>query len=195
MCGRYDLNETGTRIKRMFSVKQVPLFEPNPDLRPTDAALIVRLDQNGEREAVLMRWGFAPPFAKDGKDRINARGESVPTAYRDAYRNRRCLVPANAFNEWSGQKGSKIKWRITLRDEPLFAFAGLWDWWRDPKDPEAAAVAAFTIITTVPNDILADIHDRMPVIVGEADYQEWLEAGSRALLRPVPSELIDVVVA
>ena len=109
--------------------------------------------------------------------------------------NRRCLVPANAFNEWSGQKGSKVKWRITLKDEPLFAFAGLWDWWRDPKDPDSARVEAFTIITTVPNDILADIHDRMPVIVAEADYQRWLETGSRALLRPVPSEAIDIAVA
>ena len=195
MCGRYDLNETGTRIGRVFSVRQVPLFEPNPDLRPTDTALIVRLDQDGQREAVLMRWGFAPPFAKDGKDRINARGESVATAYRDAYRNRRCLVPANAFNEWSGQKGSKVKWRITLKGEPLFAFAGLWDWWRDPKDPGAAPVEAFTIITTVPNDLLADIHDRMPVIVGEADYQKWLESGSRSLLKPMPSESIEVAVA
>jgi len=192
MCGRYDLNDTGTRIRQVFSLQDVPQFNPNADLRPTDEALIVRLDQAGQREAVRMRWGFAPPFAKDRKDRINARGESVGTAYREAYRNRRCLVPANAFNEWSGEKGSKIKWRITVKDQPLFAFAGLWDWWRDPKDPDAEPVEAFTIITTSPNEILADIHDRMPVIVAESDYQAWLENGSRSLLRPLPSEAIDI---
>ena len=192
MCGRYDLNDTGTRIRRVFSLHDVPHFDPNADLRPTDKALIVRLDQAGQREAVLMRWGFAHPFAKDRKDRINARGESVGIAYREAYRNRRCLVPANAFNEWSGEKGSKIKWRITVKDQPLFAFAGLWDWWCDPKEPDAVPVEAFTIITTSPNDILADIHDRMPVIVAESDYQRWLENGSRSLLRPLPSEAIDI---
>ncbi|HYM48218.1 MAG TPA: SOS response-associated peptidase [Burkholderiaceae bacterium] len=192
MCGRYDLNETAARIAAVFRVvRQIPLFEPHPDLRPTDKAPIVRLGKDGQREALLMRWGFAPPFARNRTDRINARGESVRTAYRDAYRNRRCLVPASAFFEWSGDKGSKVKWRITVKDEPLFAFAGLWDWWRDPKRPDAP-VEAFTIITTQPNDLLSDIHDRMPVIVAEQDYDEWLTTGSAALLGPLPSEAIEV---
>ncbi|MEP6607887.1 MAG: SOS response-associated peptidase [Burkholderiaceae bacterium] len=192
MCGRYDLNETGMRLKRLFSVRDVPSFEPHADLRPTEHALVVRFAGDGQREAVLMRWGFAPPSAKDRKDRINVRAESVGIAYRDAYRSRRCLVPASAFHEWSGEKGIKTRWRVTVKGEQLFAFAGLWDWWHDPKDPNAAPVEAFTIITTTPSDILADIHDRMPVIVADSDYQTWLENGSRALLRPLPSEVIEL---
>lgn len=196
MCGRYDLNETAARIASVFrSLGEVPLFEPRADLRPTDQAPIVRLRDDGQREAVLMRWGFKPPFAKDDADRINARGESVATAYRQAFRNRRCLVPASAFFEWSGDKGGKTKWRVTVRDKPLFAFAGLWDWRRDPKHPDAAPVEAFTIITTAPNDLLSDIHDRMPVIVDEKDFDGWLQTGSASLLRPAPSEAIEIAKA
>lgn len=196
MCGRYDLNETGTRIAAVFRVlRQVPLFEPHADLRPTDKAPVVRLGSNGQREAVVMRWGFRPPFASDSTDRINARGESVATAYRDAFRDRRCLVPASAFFEWSGEKGSKTKWRVTVRGKPLFAFAGLWDWWRDLKHSDAAPVEAFTIITTAPNDLLSEIHDRMPVIVDEKDFDAWLQTGSASLLRPLPSEAIELAKA
>lgn len=193
MCGRFDLNETGTRVKRLFALRQLPLLEPKLDLRPTDTALVVRLDSAGEREAGLMRWGFVPPFARDGKDRINARGESVGIAYRDAYTNRRCLVPASAFHEWSGEKGRKIKWRIAVRDAPVFAFAGLWDWRAHDGADESAE--AFTIITTEPNDILMDIHDRMPVIVAEENYDEWLQTGARELLRPFPSKALEVAPA
>lgn len=195
MCARYDLNQTGRHLQQKFKVVQVPMFEPNVDVRPTDMRPVVRLDEGGEREVVLMRWGFPAQFGKDKKDRYNVRGESVGLAYRDAFKSRRCLVPASGFYEWSGEKGSKIKWRVTVRAESLFAFAGLWDWHQDPKDPSAAPVQAFTIITTEPSDVLSDIHDRMPVIVMQEDYEAWLASGSRELLRSASSEAIEVGLA
>ena len=198
MCGRYDLNETGSRIRVKFNVEQLPLIEPSADVRPTEMRPIVRLTRSGEgRECVLARWGLVPPWAKDikfGVKCINARAESAAEApaFREAFQRKRCLIPATAFYEWSGEKGRKTKWRITVRDEPLFAFAGLWEWWRDPSKRDEPGVETYTILTTEPNDILSDIHDRMPVIVREEDYDQWLESGSPELLRPLPSEVVEI---
>ena len=145
----------------------------------------------GERKCVLARWGLVPSWAKDlkfGNRCINARAETIATtpAFREAYAKRHCLVPLNAFFEWSGEKGHKTKWRIRLKDEPLFALAGLWEWWRDPATQQG--IETYTIITTEANAVLAPLHDRMPVIVGAADYARWLDAGadSATLLAPYP---------
>ena len=198
MCGRYDLNETGTRIRVKFDVEQLPLIEPSNDVRPTEMRPIVRLTRHGDaRECVFARWGLVPHWAKDikfGVRCINARSDTVATtaAFKDAFKRKRCLIPATAFFEWSGEKGHKTKWCITLKDEPLFAFAGLWEWWRDPAKPNEPGVESFTILTTEPNDLLSDIHDRMPVIVRAEDYDEWLEQGSPELLRPIPGEAIEI---
>ena len=198
MCGRYDLNETGTRIRVKFNVEQLPIIEPSPDVRPTEMRPIVRLTRHGDgRECVLARWGLVPHWAKDikfGTKCINARAETVATmaAFKNAFKRKRCLVPATAFFEWSGEKGQKTKWRITVKGQPLFAFAGLWEWWRYPSKYGEPGVETYTILTTEPNDILSDIHDRMPVIVREDDYDEWLENGSPELLRPIPSEMVEI---
>jgi putative SOS response-associated peptidase YedK len=198
MCGRYDLNETRTRIRVKFNVEQLPIIEPSPDVRPTEMRPIVRLTRHGDgRECVLARWGLVPHWAKDikfGVRCINARAESAATlpAFKEAFQRKRCLIPATAFFEWSGEKGHKTKWRITVKDEPLFAFAGLWEWWRDPNKRDEPGVETYTILTTEPNDILSDIHDRMPVIVRQEDYDAWLEDGPPESLRPLPSELIEI---
>ncbi|HVJ60471.1 MAG TPA: SOS response-associated peptidase, partial [Burkholderiaceae bacterium] len=127
---------------------------------PTDRGPIVRLDREGARECTLARWGLVPPWAKDlafGTRCINARSETVAStsAFRIAYRKRRCLVPLVAFYEWSGPKGKRLKHRITLPEEPLFALAGLWEWWRDPATPEGPGVETYTIITTAANSAIA----------------------------------------
>ena len=198
MCGRYDLNETGTRIRVKFNVEQLPIIEPSPDVRPTEMQPIVRLTRHGDgRECVLARWGLVPHWAKDikfGVKCINARAESAAKlpAFKEAFQRKRCLIPATAFFEWSGEKGHKTKWRITVKDEPLFAFAGLWEWWRDASKRDEPGVETYTILTTEPNDILSDIHDRMPVIVRQEDYGAWLEDGSPELLRPLPSEMVEI---
>ena len=193
MCGRYDLSDNPAAIKAKFSVPSVPEFAANPDVRPTETNPIVRLDREAARECVLARWGLVPVWAKElkfGNRCINARAETVDSApsFRAAYRQRRCLVPVNGFYEWSGPAGHKIKWRIGLKDEPMFALAGLWEWWRDPQS--GARVETYTVITTDANAALAPIHNRMPVIISQDRYAAWLDPGQdpRALLAPYASD-------
>jgi len=197
MCGRYDLSENPAAIRARFSVPAVPEFAPNPDWRPTNNGPIVRLDGAGNRECVLARWGLVPPWAPDlkfGTRCINARAETVASlpAFRSAFRKRRCLVPVNAFFEWSGEKGRRSKWRIGLRDSPLFALAGLWEWWQDRASGEG--VDSFTIVTCAANAAIAPLHDRMPVILREADYARWLDAATdgQPLLAPFDPEALQI---
>ncbi len=192
MCGRYDLSDNPAAIRAVFSVPLVPEFVPNADLRPTQNAPVVRLDRHGARECALLRWGLVPSWAKElkfGNRCINARAETAATqpAFRVAFRSRRCLIPVNAFYEWSGPAGHKLKWRIALDGEPLYALAGLWEWWKDPASGQA--VETYTILTTEANADLAPIHDRMPVIVPADRHAQWLDAGqsAEALLAPLPS--------
>ena len=191
MCGRYDLSDNPAAIRAKFGVPAVPQFAPNADWRPTDRAPVVRLAADGGRECVLARWGLVPPWAPDlkfGTRCINARAETLARlpAFRSAFRRRRCLVPVNAFFEWSGEKGRRLKWRIGMRDEPLFALAGLWEWWQDPQSGEG--IASYTIVTCEANAAIAPLHDRMPVIVGAANYARWLDAAADGQPLLVPCE-------
>lgn len=197
MCGRYDLSDNPAAIRAKFSVPAVPEFAPNADWRPTNLAPVVRLDEHGARECVLARWGLVPGWAPDlkfGNRCINARSETVAKlpAFRTAFRKRRCLVPVNAFFEWSGEKGKRSKWRIRLREEPLFALAGLWEWWQDRASGES--VHSYTIITCAANAAIAPLHDRMPVILREADYARWLDAATdgQPLLAPFDAEALRI---
>lgn len=201
MCGRYDLSDNPAAIKAKFKVAVVPDFSANPDLRPTDTAPVVRRSHRSEeREVALLRWGLVPIWAKElkfGVRCINARAETLSStpAFRLAYRKRRCLVPVNAFFEWSGEPGHKVKWRIGLKDESLFALAGLWEWWKDPATDQG--VETYTIVTTRANDLLASIHDRMPVVITERDHDRWLNADDPAvdLLEPLRDEALQVTKA
>jgi putative SOS response-associated peptidase YedK len=195
MCGRYDLSDNPAAIRARFGVPAVPEFAPNADWRPTNLAPVVRLGGDGARECVLARWGLVPAWAPDlkfGNRCINARAETVAKlpAFRHAYRKRRCLVPVNAFFEWSGEKGHRLKWRIALRDAPLFALAGLWEWWQDRGSGEA--VTSYTIVTCAANAAIAPLHDRMPVIVRAADYARWLDpaADAQPLLAPFDPDAV-----
>ena len=195
MCGRYDLSDNPAAIRAKFGVPAVPQFAPNADWRPTDRAPVVRLAADGGRECVLARWGLVPPWAPDlkfGTRCINARAETVAKlpAFRSAFRKRRCLVPVNAFFEWSGEKSHRLKWRISLRDEALFALAGLWEWWQDRDSGEA--VTSFTIVTCPANEAIAPLHDRMPVILRAADYANWLDttADGQPLLAPFDAQAL-----
>jgi putative SOS response-associated peptidase YedK len=201
MCGRYDLSDNPAAIRAKFMVPVVPAFSPNPDFRPTNTAPVVRRSHaSREREVAMLRWGLVPMWAKElkfGARCINARAETLAStpAFRVAYRKRRCLVPVNAFFEWTGEPGHKVKWRIGLKDEPLFALAGLWEWWKDPASQQG--VETYTIVTTRANDLLAPIHDRMPVVIAERDYDRWLDADDAAtdLLEPFPDEALRVAKA
>jgi len=195
MCGRYDLSENPAAIGAHFSVPSVPEFALSHDVRPTQHAPIIRINPlSNKRESTLARWGLVPAWAKDmkfGMHCINARVEtlaSVP-AYRAAYRNRRCLVPASAFFEWSDDSpGKRAKWRVSPQGQLLFALAGLWERWTDPHSGEP--VETYTIVTTAANEALVQVHDRMPVIVARDRYEDWLDAGCTQmdLFVPVPEQ-------
>jgi len=169
---------------------------PSYNVAPTDFQPIVRLDHDGQRELTVMRWGLIPCWAKDSKiefSTINAKSETVTTSptFREAMKRRRCLVPAEWFYEWQKTDAkTKQPYAIAMRDDSLFAFAGLWERWKDKaKD---LVMETYTVLTTDSNELLEPIHNRMPVILATKDYQRWLEPGDPThlpvdLLRPYPA--------
>lgn len=202
MSGRYQLSDHPAAIQAVFRVPAVPVFEPNHDIRPTQSALIVRQSYASDasaidpaaRECVVARWGLVPPWAKDirfGLRCINARAETIDRlpAFRVAFRHRRCLVPANAYFEWSGAPAQRIKWRIELADTPLFALAGLWERWVDGAT--GATLDSYAIITCKSGATLAQVHGRMPVILPVERHAQWLDGRGtlRELLVPYPAAL------
>jgi putative SOS response-associated peptidase YedK len=200
MCGRFTVRTAPQEIARTFRTLGVPPnFPPRYNLAPTDEALAVRFNpQDGQRHLDRLRWGLIPLWAKDRKGAaklINARCETAAGAapFKDAFTKRRCLVPADGFYEWQKlDEKTRQPFAIVPLDNPLFAFAGLWERWRDPQTQEI--VRSFTILTAPPNEVMAPIHNRMPVILDEADWATWLgekEASAqelRALLKPFPPE-------
>jgi putative SOS response-associated peptidase YedK len=175
---------------------------PSYNVAPQSLQPVVRLDsETGERELTIMRWGLIPFFAKDAKiaySTINARAETVATSpvFREPMKRRRCLVPATGFYEWQAlDKKSKQPWSIEFVDGNLFAFAGLWDRWKDKATGQP--METYTIITTDPNELLEPIHNRMPVILAPKDYSRWLDPGEPSqlpidLLRPYPAREMKV---
>jgi putative SOS response-associated peptidase YedK len=171
------------------------------NLAPTQDALVLRRNpETGERSLDPIRWGLIPHWAKDpaiGNKLINARAESIPAkpSFRDAFRRRRCLVPADGFYEWRKDTKPKQPYLIHMKDGEPFAFAGLWENWRDPATE--TWVRTFTIITTDANEVAAPIHNRMPAILAPGDYGRWLgeepadEAALTQLLRPYPADLME----
>ena len=189
MCSRYFLDADGNVIAFVFGVPLHERVKKRFNIAPTQDSPVVRATPEGTREVGMLRWGLVPSWAKDvkvGAQMINARSETLAEkpAFRNAFRQRRCLVPATGFFEWQGEPGRKQPWAITVPGRPLFAFAGLWERW---KAPDGGAVETFTIVTTDANEAIAPIHDRMPVILPEEAYDTWLlgkpeELG--ALLKP-----------
>jgi putative SOS response-associated peptidase YedK len=167
---------------------------PSYNVAPTDIQPVVRISrETGERELAMMRWGLVPWWAKDvkiGFSSINARAESLTTspAFREAFQRRRCLVPADWFYEWQKLDAkTKQPYAIALRDGALFAFAGLWESWKDKGTGER--LLTYSIITTDPNEVMEPLHNRMPVILAPKDYERWLAPVDPAhlpvdLLRP-----------
>jgi putative SOS response-associated peptidase YedK len=169
-------------------------LKPRFNAAPTDTMPVARLDSAGAREIAFMRWGLIPSWAKEariGASMINARAESLTDkpAFRNAFRQRRCLVPADGFYEWIGlPDGRKQPFRIILRDSAPFSFAGIWESWRQGGQ----VIESFAIVTCPANELMAKIHDRMPVILDRADYAAWLESKDTTipnlLLQPYPAE-------
>ena len=199
MCGRFARRSTQEVLADWFGValEDMPWFAPSFNVAPQSFQPIVRLNSDhGKREFSLARWGLVPFWARDAKigfSTINARAEeadSKPT-FCEAMKKRRCLLPSDAFFEWKRPNAkSKIPFAIALAEEKPFALAGLWECWT-PKD--GPSLETFTVLTTEPNELMAHIHNRMPVILDPEDYGRWLDVGSPAavvsdLLRPYPAE-------
>ncbi len=177
MCGRYSLKADISQLALRFEFAADDVrHEPAYNIAPTQQVLTVTND--GERQAQYMRWGLIPFWAKDkkmGYRMINARGETVAEkpSFRTALRRRRCLILADGFYEWQKLGGKqKRPRRITLTSDEPFAFAGLWETW---KDPEGELIKSCTIITTAANEYLKPIHDRMPVILPHGVESLWLD--------------------
>jgi putative SOS response-associated peptidase YedK len=200
MCGRVRLSSDVSEIKLVFSIpphRPTPNIAPSWNVAPTDPLPVVRYDAKaGERSLDVMRWGLVPFWAKDmkvGFSNINAKAEGIegkPRLSRGIHR-RRCLVPVDNFYEWKKVAAGKQPYAIAPANQGLMALAGLWETWRSPAGER---VRSFAIITTTPNEMCAQLHDRMPVILGREVWPERLgeepadPSRLKALLAPYPSE-------
>ena len=195
MCGRYAQRTDPKRLAKEFKVAEVPGVEPRYNIAPTQEVLAVRESPDG-REMTLYKWGLVPSWAKDasvGAKLINARSETVTEkpSFRDAFRRRRCVIPADGFYEWQRLEGKKQPFFFRTRDERPFGFAGLWERW---EGEGGHVINSCAILTTEANEVLRPVHDRMPVILHPDDYELWLGAEAREfglvkeLLRPYPAE-------
>ncbi|MBC7907534.1 MAG: SOS response-associated peptidase [Rhodospirillaceae bacterium] len=203
MCGRFASTTPPEAMAKLFgTVNAVPNGPARWNVAPTQDVLTVRFNPKPRQRSLdLLRWGLIPHWAKDasmGNKLVNARAEGIADkpAFRDAIRRRRCLIPADAFYEWrpgAEPKAPKQPYAIQMADGRPFAIAGLWENW---KDPEGHWLRTCTIITTAANELVARLHDRMPVILAPADYGRWLgdepaEPGDvLGLLRPYPTDLM-----
>ncbi len=195
MCGRYQLVNPHL-LAQVYGVKQSRLDElqlaSNVNVRPTQRVPVLLGEHDGGRDLAMMRWGFVPSWAQDHcGGLINARAEGLAAKpmFRRAFTSQRCALPAIGFYEWKaaadGGRG-KTPYLFTLADAELFAFAGLWDTWQE--------LQTCAILTTAPNEFVAPVHDRMPVILRREDVDEWLDADLRdvgrleAMLQPYPAE-------
>ncbi|HUG93913.1 MAG TPA: SOS response-associated peptidase [Planctomycetaceae bacterium] len=176
MCGRYNLRTPTQQLVEFFDLALAPELEPRYNIAPTQPVAAIRRTARG-RELSLVRWGLIPSWADDPKigDRmINARADSVATkpAFRSAFKRRRCLIPADGFYEWKKSGGKTNQpYQIGLQDGRPFAFAGLWEHWAREGDE----IESCTILTTDANELVAGLHDRMPVILDETAYDRWLD--------------------
>jgi putative SOS response-associated peptidase YedK len=201
MCGRVRFADewSEVRIKLKFDPSSpAPNIPPSWNIPPTGTLLTAIRSEDGRRVPETMRFGLIPRWAKDAKmafSTFNARAESVTEkpAFRDAWRRgQRCLVVTEGFYEW--RKSDRQPFAIGMADAGLMTMAGLWDEWRDPTSRET--MHSCTIITTEPNELMATLHDRMPVILAEKDWPKWLgeeparEGELKALLVPCPSDNI-----
>ncbi|MCC3408076.1 MAG: SOS response-associated peptidase [Microcoleus sp. PH2017_10_PVI_O_A] len=192
MCGRYTLTASAQIIAEFFKLSEVPEIKPRYNIAPTQpVATVTASPQQMQRQFQFMRWGLIPSWAKDmkiGSKTINARSETVAEkpAFRSAIKHRRCLIVADGFYEWQAQGKKKQPYYFQTADGEPFAFAGLWENW---ESTEAENIVSCSIITTAANETVEPVHDRMPVILPEEAWEEWLDPAVSAqqvlpLLKP-----------
>lgn len=202
MCGRYKLSVSWAEIDRRYGLTNSVNLRPRYNIAPTQDVLAIIYDaETRRRRGEMLRWGLVPAWARDmkiGYSLINAKAETVAEkpAYREAFKTRRCIIPADAFYEWQ-ETGQSLKqpYAIVMKDRSDFGFAGLWEKWTDKASGEV--IRSCTIITTQPNKLCASIHNRMPAILEPSDYTKWLGEQTAstdallALLKPFRAERME----
>ena len=197
MCGRFASYLPPDAIRALFGTAgPMPNLAPSWNVAPTQGAMVVRRHpETGERRLDLLQWGLVPHFTKDLKavrKPINARSETAASSgmFRGALVARRTIVPCSAFYEWRTVEDGKQPYAIARRDGAPLAFAGLWEGWRSP---DGATIRSFTIMTTAANGLMSTLHERMPVVLEEADWPLWLgetDGNHTALLRPAADDVL-----
>jgi len=197
VCGRFTLTASPEVVERSFGLDETPQLRPRFNIAPGQDVATIHRGESGRSVLALRRWGLIPFWARDpkiGARLINARAETLDAkpSYREAFRRRRCLVPADGFYEWAAAgRGPRQPHWVARTDGACFAIAGLYERWKSPQDEW---LETCTLITTDANERLRTIHDRMPVILEPADYALWLDSRLceperlRALLRPQPGD-------
>ncbi|UII57563.1 SOS response-associated peptidase [Cytobacillus spongiae] len=194
MCGRYSLSENKAELQAQFQFEMLEELNPRYNIAPSQNILAV--GSNGQRrKGSFLQWGLVPFWAdnpKIGYKMINARSESIDEkpSFKHAFKKRRCLILADGFYEWKKENGHKQPYRFVMKDQKPFAFAGLYEVWKKSDHP----LVTCTIITTTPNEVTEEIHDRMPVILPADTYDLWLDPKNedvtmlKSLLTPYPAE-------
>ena len=194
MCGRFSFSPLTRIIEERFDVEvDESNYKPSYNCAPSQNLAVISNFIPGKLS--FFRWGLIPFWAKDpsiGNKLINARAETViqKPSFKNSFKRKRCLVLSDGFYEWKkGEEKDKIPYRVFLKNETLFSMAGIWDTW---KDAEGKPIHSFAIITTSPNNLMKNIHQRMPVILNKNDEKNWLENNNTdelsKLLKPYPSD-------
>jgi len=200
MCGRFNLKTPAKEIAKILGFTTKISARPRYNIAPSQDILAARYDDEGKGEIVALKWGLIPSWVKDLKKAhkpINAKVETVAESpyFRVAIKKRRCLIPANGFYEWQPRGKVKQPYLIHRLDDAVFFFAGLWETW---TSNDGEVVETTTILTTDANDLIAPLHNRMPVIMQKASYEPWLDRSNLdpkrvlALLSLYPSKLLEV---
>ena len=195
MCGRYSFAMEDSLILERFGIRvRTAIYKARYNCAPSQKLAVIANDAPDTLD--FYRWGLVPSWAKElsiGNKLINARAETITEkpSFRNPFRGKRCLVPATGFYEWQ-RSTDKTPYYIGLKSREPFCFAGLWDQW---VSPDGEIIRSFTIITTAPNELMAAIHDRMPVILHRDDEQRWLnpkaDPSLAELLKPFPAGLME----
>ena len=179
MCGRFVQDFTFETLQQNFNIRaEDRSIVPNFNVAPTQEILTIIKHEN-ENTLERLHWGLVPFWTKDvsiGSRMINARVETVASkpSFRNAFKKRRCLIPAGGFYEWKGEKGQKQPYYITIPSGEPFAFAGLWESWTDKEGDDDSVYKSCTIITTSASESIVELHNRMPVILDPDVYEQWL---------------------
>ena len=200
MCARFTITAPAQQIVELFDLDLLVDLVPRYNVAPTQQVLAVRLDAENKKEYARLRWGLVPSWADDlkiGQRLINARSETVgeKPAFRDAIRKRRCLIAADGFYEWKGEKKNKQPYFIHRPGREPFAFAGIWERWHDP---DGKLIETCSILTTDANEKMRPLHDRMPVILPKDQHARWLDpaikqAGDlKELLQPLSDDALQM---